>query len=73
MPTKTRYELEDDQIATLIAALRFYQQHGQGDPMNRSIEIHDLAEAGGDVISLDDDGIEELCQHLNLDGKAVDS
>lgn len=52
--------------ATLLAALRFYQQKGQGDPGNRSDEIHDLATNGEQEISLDEEGIDGLCQALNF-------
>lgn len=72
MSDKTRYDLEDDQVATLIAALRVYQREGMGDPFNRSREIHELATAGDTVISLDDNGIDDLCQTLNLEGKPVE-
>lgn len=72
MSNKTRYDLEDDQVATLIAALRVYQREGMGDPSNRGYEIHDLATAGDTVISLDDNGIDDLCQTLNLEGKPVE-
>jgi hypothetical protein len=52
--------------ATLSAALRYYQHEGQGEPCNRSDDIHDLATCGGDEISLDDAGIDELCAQLNF-------
>ena len=45
----------------------FYQEHGQGDPANRSDRIHDVATNCGQVISLDDTGIDELCERLNMD------
>lgn len=63
----TFYKLNDAEHATVIAALRFYQQKGQGDPFNRSDDIHELATNGGEVMSsLDDAGIDELCMRLNL-------
>lgn len=57
--------LSDQDHATIIAALRYYQQHGQGDPENRSDEIHELATNGGYVTSMDADGIDALCLQLN--------
>jgi hypothetical protein len=57
------------ELHTILAALRFYQEHGQGEPANRSDWIDDLATNGGDVISLDDDGIDQLCQRLNTEGE----
>jgi len=56
----------DQTRATITAALRTYQAAGYGDPANRPDEIHDIATAGGDVISLDDDGINELCEMLTF-------
>ena len=52
-------------LATILAALRFYQENGQGDPDNRSDAIHEVATGGGDVISLDAAGIDDLCERLN--------
>ena len=53
---------------TIIAALAFYREHEQGEPANRTDEIHELAcgEARGmdEDISLDDDGIRELIERL---------
>jgi hypothetical protein len=48
------------QRATLVAALRFYQMNGQGDPDHRRDEIHELATADDAVISLDAAGIGKL-------------
>jgi hypothetical protein len=63
----TTYTLNDAEHATIIAALRFYQQHGQGDPFQRADDIHELATNGGEVMSsLDDEGIDALCERLNL-------
>jgi hypothetical protein len=56
---------EEAELATILAALRFYQEHGQGDPDNRSAGIHAIATADGDVISLDAEGIDDLCMKLN--------
>lgn len=63
------YDLDDADHATVLAALRFYQQNGQGNPENRSMRIHELATNGGEVMaSLDDAGIEALCESLNHAG-----
>ena len=51
--------------ATILAALRYYQQQGQGDPSNRSDEIHDIATDGDNQISLDEEGIDVLCEKVN--------
>jgi len=59
--------VDHDENATILAALRFYQEKGQGDPCNRSDYIHDLATNGGDVLSsLDDEGIDDLCMRSDL-------
>lgn len=52
--------------ATILAALRYCQQQGQGDPSNRSDEIHDIATDGDNQISLDDEGIDVLCEKVNF-------
>jgi hypothetical protein len=57
---------DEAELATILAALRFYQEQGQGDPDNRSAGIHAIASADGDVISLDADGIDALCEKLTL-------
>ena len=50
---------------TIMAALRYYQEKGQGEPSNRSDAIHDLATGGDEDISLNDEGIDDLCERLN--------
>lgn len=52
---------------TILAALRFYQENGQGDPDNRSDEIHGIATGGGEDVSMDGAGIDDLCERLNVD------
>lgn len=61
------HSLEADEIATIIAALRTYQEAGYGDPANRPDRIHEIATAG-DVVSLDADAIDRLCERLNCEG-----
>lgn len=52
--------------ATIMAALQFYLENGQGDPYNRTCHIHELATAHQQQISLDDEGITSLMQRVNL-------
>ena len=52
--------------STVLAALRYYQREGQGDPANRDDWTHDLATSGGDAVSLDAEGIDALCVAFNL-------
>lgn len=51
---------------TILAALRFYQDHGMGEPANRSDAIHDLATNGEEDISYDADDINDLCERVNF-------
>jgi len=63
-------ETNDAELATIHAALRFYQEKGQGDPANRSDAIDAIAISGpdgGEVVSLDANGIDELCDRINLE------
>lgn len=57
--------LEEQGLSTILAALRYYQEKGMGEPENRSDRIHQVATNGDTVISLDDEGIDELCASLN--------
>ena len=50
--------------ATLLAALRYYQQNGQGEPSSRCDAIHAIATNGDVQISLDTAGIDALCEHM---------
>lgn len=58
-------KLNTEELATVLAALRYYQEHGQCDPDNRSIDIHEIATGGDNLASLDVTGVDELCEHLN--------
>jgi|AntDeeMetagen681_2_1112603.scaffolds.fasta_scaffold11487_3 hypothetical protein len=48
-----------DERATIMAALRHYQEHGYGDPLNRPDHLQEIADADGVMSSLDDQGIDE--------------
>jgi len=62
---KKLYALSGQDHATILAALRFYQEKGMGDPANRSEAIHEIATCGDTEISLDADGIDGLCESIN--------
>jgi len=65
-------EVDEAEHATILAALRFYQKNGQGDPFNRTDDIHDIATNGDKVMSsLDEQGIDELCERLNFTSKSA--
>lgn len=63
-PTDTA--LNQTERATILAALRFYQESGMGDPTNRSEEIHAIATNNDELTSLDDEGIDDLCERINV-------
>lgn len=62
---QTNLSVTNQEHATILAALRYYQENGQGEPHNRSDAIHDIATNGGAVVSMDADGIDDLCQKIN--------
>lgn len=51
--------------ATILAALRYYQEYGQAEPALRSDAIHDIATDCGRVISLHAEAIDALCERIN--------
>ena len=51
--------------STILAALRFYQQAGMGNSVNRSPAIDEIATNSGTYVALDDAGIDELCENIN--------
>lgn len=55
----------DSELATILAALRYYQAEGMAEHQNRSMELNDVATNFGKVSALDDTAIDELCQKLN--------
>lgn len=58
-------DLTPAQIATMLAALRYYQQQGMCDEGKRPPDIDDIATDGGSVTALDEDEVDDLCQQLN--------
>jgi hypothetical protein len=59
-------QVTGQEFHSILAALRYYQENGQGEPANRSDRIHDIATDGDEDISLDEAGIDELCERLNM-------
>ena len=53
-------DLDDQETATVLAALAHYLATGQGEPSNRTDAVHCLATASDDVVSLDSEGVEAL-------------
>ena len=68
---KKLYTLDAQHVATIRAALMFYNDKGQGDPANRSDWVHDLATDGDNQTSMDEQGINELYQYFTLGGVPV--
>ena len=64
--SQTIISVDAAELATILAALRFYQREGQGEPANRSDDIHLIATDGDSQISLDAEGIDAICERINL-------
>lgn len=60
-------KVSDVEFHTILAALRYYQEHDQTNPAHRSEWIEDLATNGGEVIPLSADAIDQLCQRINCE------
>lgn len=59
-------EVTPQEFNTILAALRYYQEKGMGVPLMRTNDIHDIATNGGSETSLDTEGIDVLCERINL-------
>jgi hypothetical protein len=64
-------KLTAEELGTILAALRFYQSEGMGDPDMRTDDIHDIATDGDSLTSLDDQGIDALCDKLSAEQNNV--
>lgn len=62
--TPTIFKGSDEELHTVIAALRFWQQQGMCEPCNRSDELQDLATNGDEVTSLCDEDVDALVESL---------
>jgi len=63
-PDEIPITVDRAELATILAALRTYQEAGYGTPVLRPARIHDIA-SGDDWNSLDDAGIDDLCERIN--------
>ena len=61
--------VSDEECHTILAALRSYQECGYGVRTKRPAHIHEIATDGGRCASLDDDGIDELVERINVGGE----
>ncbi len=64
-----REQLNEDERNTVLAALRWYQHTGMGEPSTRPDWLQDIACPSEDATSLDDAGISTLCERLNGSGE----
>lgn len=61
-----KLELAEDELDTVLAALRYYQDRGMGEPANRPDWLQEIAcPDGANSTSLDDAGIDALCEKIN--------
>lgn len=61
-----RLKITGQEFHTILAALRYYQTQGLGDPAYRPLEIHAIASNDCNLMSsLDSEGIDQLCMALN--------
>lgn len=65
------YVHHDEDLHTIIAALRFWQRSGMAEPCNRDDEMHELATNGGEVTSLCDEDIDRLVMAINIEQDPV--
>ncbi len=52
--------VSEAEFSTILAALRFYQQQGQDNPVNRSSDIDSIATNDGQLTALDGLAIDSL-------------
>ncbi len=64
-----REQLNEDERNTVLAALRWYQHSGMGEPSTRPDWLQDIACPSEDATSLDVTSIDALCERLNRSGE----
>lgn len=62
---KYTISVEPDELNTILAALRYYQQSGMGEPSNRPDWLQEIACPDDDATSLSDSEIDRLCEEIN--------
>ena len=58
---------QDEDLHTIIAALRYWQQMGMCDPFKRSDEMHSLCTNNDELQSYCDDDVDDLVLRLNVE------
>ena len=64
------YKLNKAEFSTILAALRYWQADGMGNPFNRSDDMHEIATCGDECVSLDAEAIDDLCESMNCGSKS---
>jgi|SRR5471030_132893 len=64
--SKAKFLGFDEELHTIIAALRFWQEKGMCEPLNRSDQFHELATNGGEQTSLCSEDIDVLIDEINV-------
>lgn len=68
-----RVELSYDEMCTVVAALCLYRDEGYGDTDTRPGWLHEIAcPDGGNMTSLCDESIDELCERMRPGGRPPD-
>lgn len=62
--------LTNRELATVLAALRYWQEDCQCNPDHRRDEIDDIATNGGELAALDDAEVDALCERLGAPEQA---
>lgn len=60
----------DEDLHTIIAALRFWQEQGMCEPANRSEEMQRLCTNDDELTSAADSDVDDLVERLNVEMKA---
>ncbi|WP_146041459.1 hypothetical protein [Pseudomonas sp. DP16D-R1] len=58
---------QNEDLHTIIAALRYWQQMGMCDPFKRSDEMHSLCTNNDELESYCDDDVDDLVMRLNVE------
>lgn len=60
-------KLDKQELNTILAALRYYQRQGMGEPANRPDWLHEIATDNDHDISLNAEAIDKLCEKINVE------
>lgn len=67
---KYTISVERDELNTILAALRYYQNGGMGEPSSRPDWLQEIACPDDDATSLADSEIDRLCEEINCSAQA---